>query len=41
MVVKIGDMLELWSNGRFTATSHRVRKVSDERYSFPLSCTVD
>lgn len=41
LVVNIGDMLELWSNGRFTATSHRVRKVSEERYSFPLFCTVD
>jgi isopenicillin N synthase-like dioxygenase len=41
LVVNIGDMLELWSNGRFVATSHRVRKVTEERYSFPLFCTLD
>ncbi|WP_430461479.1 isopenicillin N synthase family dioxygenase [Thalassolituus sp. LLYu03] len=40
-VVNIGDMLEILSNGRFKATSHRVRKVREERYSFPLFCTLD
>ena len=40
-VVNIGDMLEVLSNGRFTATSHRVRKVKQERYSFPLFCSCD
>lgn len=40
-VVNIGDMLEVLSNGRFVATSHRVRKVAAERYSFPLFCAVD
>jgi isopenicillin N synthase-like dioxygenase len=42
-VVNIGDMLETWTNGVFTATSHRVRKVQGERYSFPLffSCDYD
>jgi hypothetical protein len=40
-VVNIGDMLELWTGGEFVATSHRVRKVSQERYSFPLFFTVD
>jgi isopenicillin N synthase-like dioxygenase len=40
-VVNIGDMLELWTNGAFVATSHRVRKVSEERYSFPLFFNVD
>jgi isopenicillin N synthase-like dioxygenase len=40
-VVNIGDMLELWTNGTFIATSHRVRKVKEERYSFPLFFTVD
>ena len=39
--VNIGDMLELWTNGEFVATSHRVRKVSEERYSFPLFFAVD
>ncbi len=40
-VVNIGDMLELWTNGTFVATSHRVRKVKQERYSFPLFFNVD
>jgi isopenicillin N synthase-like dioxygenase len=40
-VVNIGDLLELWTNGEFVATTHRVRKVSEERYSFPLFFTVD
>jgi isopenicillin N synthase-like dioxygenase len=43
LIVNIGDMLETWTNGELTATSHRVRKVSMERYSFPLffSCDYD
>ncbi|MCV7229335.1 isopenicillin N synthase family dioxygenase [Mycolicibacterium komossense] len=40
-VVNIGDMLELWTNGAFVATSHRVRKVKEERFSFPLFFNVD
>jgi isopenicillin N synthase-like dioxygenase len=40
-VVNIGDMLELITNGAFIATSHRVRKVSEERYSFPLFFNLD
>jgi isopenicillin N synthase-like dioxygenase len=34
-------MLEIFTNGRFVATSHRVRKVKEERYSFPLFFSVD
>lgn len=41
LVVNIGDMLEVWSNGAFTATSHRVRRVTEERYSFPLFFSCD
>jgi isopenicillin N synthase-like dioxygenase len=41
LVVNIGDLLEFWSGGAFIATSHRVRKVAEERYSFPLFFTVD
>ena len=40
-VVNIGDMIEALSGGRFTATSHRVRKVRDERYAFPLFFACD
>ncbi|WP_227985016.1 isopenicillin N synthase family dioxygenase [Nocardia spumae] len=40
-VVNIGDMLELMTNGRFVATTHRVRKVAQERYAFPLFFSVD
>ena len=40
-VINIGDMLEVLSNGEFVATSHRVRKVQEERYSFPLFCACD
>lgn len=41
LTVNIGDLMELWTNGEFVATSHRVRKVRQERYSFPLFFTVD
>lgn len=40
-VLNIGDLLEIWTNGIFTATSHRVRRVPQERYSFPLFFNVD
>lgn len=40
-VVNIGDMLEIWTNGEFVATTHRVRKVTEERWSFPLFFNVD
>lgn len=40
-IINIGDMLEVLSNGYFVATKHRVRKVKQERYSFPLFCACD
>jgi isopenicillin N synthase-like dioxygenase len=40
-VVNIGDMLEIWTNGEFVATSHRVRRVQEERYSFAMFCVCD
>jgi len=40
-VINIGDMLEVLSNGLYVATMHRVRKVVQERYSFPLFCACD
>jgi isopenicillin N synthase-like dioxygenase len=41
VIVNIGDMLEILSNGAFVSTTHRVRKVAEERYSFPLFFNVD
>ena len=43
MIMNIGDMMEILSNGRYVATRHRVKKVPEERYSFPLffSCDYD
>ncbi|MBX9682537.1 MAG: isopenicillin N synthase family oxygenase [Hyphomicrobium sp.] len=40
-VINIGDMIEAWTNGTFAATSHRVRKVAEERYSFPYFASCD
>ncbi|MBB3214796.1 isopenicillin N synthase-like dioxygenase [Herbaspirillum sp. Sphag1AN] len=40
-VINIGDMLEVMTAGAFAATSHRVRKVQHERYSFPLFFACD
>ncbi|HLJ64304.1 MAG TPA: 2-oxoglutarate and iron-dependent oxygenase domain-containing protein [Stellaceae bacterium] len=40
-VINIGDMMEALTNGRFIATPHRVRTVPQERYSFPLFCSLD
>lgn len=40
-VINIGDMLEVLSNGYYVATTHRVRKVKQERYSFPMFCACD
>ena len=36
MIMNIGDMMEILSNGRYLATRHRVKKVRQERYSFAL-----
>jgi isopenicillin N synthase-like dioxygenase len=41
LTVNIGDLLEFWTNGEFIATSHRVRRVQEERYAFPLFFMVD
>jgi len=43
MIMNIGDMMEILSNGRYLATKHRVKKVGQERYSFPFfhACDYD
>jgi isopenicillin N synthase-like dioxygenase len=40
-VVNIGDLLEVFTNGHWVSTAHRVRPVQDERYSFPLFFCLD
>lgn len=40
-VINIGDMMEVVSGGQYVATSHRVRKVRQERYSFPFFSSLD
>ncbi len=40
-VINIGDLLEVLSNGRWSSTTHRVRKVCEERYSAPLFFNLD
>jgi isopenicillin N synthase-like dioxygenase len=40
-VINVGDMLEVMTAGAFVATTHRVRKVTHERYSFPLFFACD
>ena len=40
-VINIGDLLEVFSNGRWVSTAHRVRKVREERYSAPLFFNLD
>lgn len=40
-VVNIGDMMEIFTNGNYVATSHRVKRLTHERYSFPLFCSLD
>ncbi|WP_428334320.1 isopenicillin N synthase family dioxygenase [Novosphingobium sp.] len=40
-VINVGDMLEVMTAGQFVATTHRVRKVKNERYSFPLFFAAD
>jgi isopenicillin N synthase-like dioxygenase len=43
MIMNIGDMMEILSNGGYLATRHRVKKVRQERYSFPMfhACDYD
>lgn len=40
-VVNISDSLEILSAGKMVATTHRVRPVQQERFSFPMFFAVD
>ena len=41
-VVNIGDILQIWSNGRFSSTPHRViNRGNNDRYSIPLFVNPD
>ena len=40
-VVNIGDMMEVFTNGKYVATAHRVQQVKEERYAFPFFSSLD
>jgi isopenicillin N synthase-like dioxygenase len=41
-VINIGEMMQTWTNGRFTATKHRViNRYGDNRYSVPFFTNPD
>lgn len=35
-VINIGDTMEVWTNGLFKSSPHRVLDIAEERYSLPL-----
>ena len=41
IVVLLGDMLERWTNGYFTATGHRVRNTPEQRFSIVMFFAAD
>jgi isopenicillin N synthase-like dioxygenase len=41
MIMNISDMMEVMSGGRYVATTHRVKQVAAERYSFPMFFACD
>lgn len=40
-IVNISDLLEVMTAGKMVATTHRVRPVQQERYSFPMFFAVN
>lgn len=41
LAVTLGQLMEIWTNGEFPATMHRVRQTAGDRCSWPVFCTVD
>ena len=41
LVVNIGDMLEVWTNGAFKSNMHRVANTGREQYSMPFFVAAD
>ncbi|WP_051385378.1 isopenicillin N synthase family dioxygenase [Actinokineospora inagensis] len=41
LAVTLGQLMEVWTNGEFPATTHRVRQSTGGRCSWPVFCTVD
>lgn len=41
LIINIGDMLEVWSNGKFKSNLHRVNCNGKERYSFPFFASLN
>lgn len=41
LVINLGDLLEVWTNGRFRSTLHRVIGADRERYSVAVFCDLD
>jgi isopenicillin N synthase-like dioxygenase len=40
-VVNLGDLVEVWTNGRYRSTLHRVLGADRERFSIALFCDLD
>jgi isopenicillin N synthase-like dioxygenase len=41
LVINLGDLIEVWTNGRYRSTMHRVLGGSRDRYSVALFCDLD
>jgi isopenicillin N synthase-like dioxygenase len=41
LVINLGDLIEVWTNGRYRSTMHRVLGGDRDRYSIALFCDLD